>query len=504
MLTIYNSLNRQIEEFKPIDPKSKLVTMYNCGPTVYNYCHIGNFRSFLMADLLRRTLELNGFKVRQIMNITDVGHMTDDAGLSDAGEDKMATALKKSQEETTTAKKEGKFDGGKTPFKSPWEVASFYTKAFFEDMDRLNLLKPEAFPKASDHIPEMITIVEDLMQKGIAYKANDGTVYFDIAKFPNYGQLSNNTLNDLQAGAGGRILEEELAGKRSPHDFSLWKLDDKHIMKWETSLGTGFPGWHIECSAMSMKFLGPQMDFHTGGEDNRFPHHECEIAQSEAHTGKQFVNYWLHAKHLMVDGQKMSKSAGTFFTVRELCERGYHPLAIRWALMSAHFLSPLNFSLENIDIAQKNIEKLVAIKEKLTGFSNSKNPDQPGFQKYSLDIRKEFKETLNANLNLPGAQGVAFKFVSHLNQIDCLSQSDAKSGLETLATFDSILGVIDNYTPITKEAALSESEILDAINSRKEARKNKDFAEGDRIRDWLKEHGIDIKDGPTGTTWKTL
>ena len=502
MLQIYNSLTRKIEPFQPKGP-NKIVTMYNCGPTVYNYCHIGNFRSFLMADLLRRTLELNGYEVKQIMNITDVGHMVEDASLDDCGEDKMIATLKKSQE-----KKKGKFDQQKaTCFKSPWEVASYYSKAFLDDIASLNFRMPEKFPKATDHIEQMVVIIEDLLKKGFAYQAKDGTIYFDINSFPKYGQLSNNTLENLHAGAGGRVQASEMGAKKSPHDFSLWKTDDKHLMKWETSLGTGFPGWHIECTAMSMAYLGAEIDFHTGGEDNRFPHHECEIAQSEAHTGKQFVRYWLHAKHLMVEGKKMSKSDGSFYTVRELIDKGYHPRAIRWALMSAHYQSPLNFSLASLDTALLNIEKLVGIKEKFEitcdNSQNCKQNTETSFLKICDKTLADFKKALNSNLNFPSALAAVFAFVNEAKHRKGFSLVEAKKGLETLRTFDSVLGVVEDFEPAKKLSQLSEAEIESAIAQRNQARSNKDYAESDRIRKYLEDNGVIIKDGLEKTSWET-
>jgi len=282
MLKLYNSLTKQKEIFQSLaeeKKKKKLVTMYTCGPTVYDYVHIGNLRSFLVADLLRRFLEFKGYKVKQVMNITDVGHMTSDA---ESGEDKMEAAARREK-------------------KDPWQIAEFFTKAFFADAQKINLKKAWKYPRATDHVKEMIKIIEKLVKNGYAYEVN-GSVYFDLSKFSDWGKLSGNKLEDLIAGARVEVISE----KKNPYDFALWIKNPAHIMQWDSPWGKGYPGWHIECSAMAMKYLGEMIDIHTGGEDNKFPHHESEIAQSEGATGKQFVRYWLHVKHLMVDGEKMS------------------------------------------------------------------------------------------------------------------------------------------------------------------------------------------------------
>lgn len=494
-LKIYNSLTNQIEDFKPI--KQNEVTMYNCGPTVYDYAHIGNFRAFVMADLLRRTLELNGYRVKQVMNITDVGHMTNDQSLSESGEDKMAAAMKKK------LKKEGRKEGYKErAFESPWDVAKYYTKAFEEDFTALNLKKPAAFPHATDYIPTMLEIVADLVQKGFAYQAKDGAVYFDIQKFQEYGKLSNNTLDKLQSGAGGRVDAEQLQFKHNPHDFALWKQDESHLMKWESPFGTGYPGWHIECSAMSLKLLGETIDFHTGGEDNKFPHHECEIAQSEAYTGKHFVNYWVHTKFLIVDGEKMSKSKGNFYTIRDLTEKGYHPLAIRWVLMSTHFNQTLNFTLQGLDDAKKNIERLVALKEKLQAWiEKSGTTSKENVLLLCNEAKEKFQAALNDNLNASAAFAVALGFVTDINRLNELSSEQAGQCLEALKFFDSVLGVIFNYQVAAVDQDLAQH-VETLIAQRQQAKQNKDYAAADAIRDQLLAEGIEIRDSKDGTTWK--
>ncbi len=329
-MKVFNTYTRRKEEFEPIEPGK--VRMYNCGPTVYNFAHIGNARAFVFADVLRRTLEYFGCPVTQIMNITDVGHMTSDA---DAGEDKMAKAAREQK-------------------KDPWQIAEFYTKAFLEDIRTLNIQPAFKYPRATEHIPEMIALIERLIGNGHAYVVN-GNVYYDISTFPRYGRLSGNTIEQLEAGARIEVNPE----KRHPADFALWKQDPKHIMQWDSPWGRGFPGWHIECSAMSVKYLGEQFDIHTGAEDNIFPHHESEIAQSEGATGKvPWVKYWMHARFLLVNGQKMSKSLGNFFTLRDLLEKGCDPMAVRYVLMSTHYRQPLNFTLESVEAAKDSIRRL--------------------------------------------------------------------------------------------------------------------------------------------------
>ncbi|MEA3272830.1 MAG: cysteine--tRNA ligase, partial [Patescibacteria group bacterium] len=312
MLRLYNSLTRKKENFKPL--KKSAVTMYNCGPTVYDFAHIGNLRSFLFADLLRRYFEYSDYKVKQVMNITDVGHMLEDA---DEGLDKIEQAAKKAK-------------------KTPAQVADFYTKAFFDDVKKLNIKQAWKYPKATEHIKEMIKIIEKLIDKKYAYEVK-GSIYFNVKKFKKYGKLSGNKLKDLMAGA--RV--EKNPDKKNPYDFALWIYNPKHKMQWNSPWGKGYPGWHIECSAMAGKYLGETIDIHTGGEDNKFPHHEAEIAQSEGANGKKFARFWLHTRHLLVDGKKMSKSKKNFYTLEDLLKRGYSARAIRYLLLSSHYRDKL-------------------------------------------------------------------------------------------------------------------------------------------------------------------
>jgi cysteinyl-tRNA synthetase len=313
---VFDSLSKEKRVFEPLEPG--VVRMYNCGPTVYGRVHVGNLRTFLFADTLRRWLEVRGYEVRQVMNITDVGHLLDDA---DEGEDKIEAQARREK-------------------RDPWEISRGFTELFLADVRALGLLEPRARPKASEHVGEMLEIIEGLIAKGYAYEVG-GDVYYEVAKFPRYGRLSGNSVAELEAGARIEVRGE----KRHPADFALWKSDPKHLMKWESRFGPdGFPGWHIECSAMARKHLGDVLDLHTGGEDNVFPHHECEIAQSEAFTGKPFARYWMHSKFLQVDGGKMSKRLGNVWNLDDVKKRGFAPRVLRFALIRGHYRGPLNFT----------------------------------------------------------------------------------------------------------------------------------------------------------------
>jgi cysteinyl-tRNA synthetase len=330
-LRLYNTLTRTKEVFQPIEPGR--VHMYTCGPTVYRFIHIGNLRSFMLADWVRRTLLHFGYEVKHVKNITDVGHMRQE--LLDRGEDKMIAA----------ARKEGK---------SPLEIAASYTQAFMEDEARVNILPAHVFPRATDHVPEMIDITQRLLANRLAYEV-DGTVYFDVSAFPNYGRLSRNEVEGLLGGVRGDVATD----KHAAEDFALWKAAEPgRVMKWDSPWGEGFPGWHIECSAMSIKHLGEQIDIHTGGVDLVFPHHEDEIAQSEGYTGKPFVNYWVHGQHLLVDGLKMAKSTRNDYRLVDLITRGFDPLALRYLYATAHYRTRLNFTFDALRAAQRGLGTL--------------------------------------------------------------------------------------------------------------------------------------------------
>ena len=465
-MKVYNTLTKRKEAIEPISPGK--VRMYNCGPTVYNFATIGNFRSFIFADVLRRSLEYFGYDVTQIMNITDVGHMVDDA---DEGEDKIGKAAR-----------EQKMD--------PWQIAESYMNAFFDDIDTLNVKRAHEYPRATEHIGDMIALIEKLIANGHAYEIN-GNVYYDVTTFPTYGKLSGNTLDKLNAGARIEVNPE----KRNPQDFALWKQDAKHLMQWDSPWGKGFPGWHIECSAMSSRYLGDQFDIHTGGEDNVFPHHECEIAQSEGASGKSpWVRYWMHARFLLVDGRKMSKSLGNFYTLRDLVEKGCDPMAVRYVLMSTHYRQPLNFTLEGVDAAKESIRRLKDFRLRLTEAGASQ--DNPDLDAALEEGRKGFEEGIADDLNTSAALASLFNMVRSVNRLE-LSSADAQKALALLDRFDTVMGVLGE----TQEEDL-DSEIETLIQKRDEARAHRDFATSDAIRDQLKERGIILEDSPTGTRWK--
>jgi cysteinyl-tRNA synthetase len=466
---VHNTLTKRKEPFRTLEPGR--VRMYNCGPTVYGRAHIGNFRSYLFADVLRRWLEYRGFEVHQVMNITDVGHLTDDA---DDGEDKLEVQ----------AKKEGR---------DPWQISRTYAAMFLDDVRELGLRPALCYPKASEHIPEMLTLVEGLLGKGFAYQV-DGDVYFEVSKFPSYGRLSGNKVEDLDAGARIEVREE----KRHPADFALWKSDPHHVMKWSSRFGPdGFPGWHLECSAMAMKHLGEQIDIHTGGEDNIFPHHECEIAQSEAFTGRTFSTYWMHAKFLQVDGGKMSKSLGNVYNLDDVKSRGFAPRALRLCLIRGHYRQPLNFTWEILKESAAQLESLddlaVRLRRAARGQGAAPSADD-GLEEVS-DAKDAFEAALDDDLNMPAAVGALFKLRSHALE-EKLGASAAAQALRFLERANGVLGVIR-----TEEETL-DAEVEKLIDARQAARKAKDFRESDRIRDLLLARGIVLEDTPKGVVWR--
>ncbi|MFA9478411.1 cysteine--tRNA ligase [Phycisphaerales bacterium AB-hyl4] len=483
-ITFYNTLTHRVEPFEPIEPG--VVTMYNCGPTVYDFAHIGNFRAFVFADVLRRFLELAGYDVRQVMNITDVGHMTEDQLADGAGEDKMQVAMARMKE----AKKAGSLtrDDVADP-NDPYQIAAFYTKAFIEDSQQLKLKvadEPTQLPRATDHIEQMLTIIGKLVDDGHAYVAGDGAVYFSVEKFPDYGKLSGNTLDKLRGGAGGRIDQQHQAGKRHPADFLLWKPDTKHIMKWPSRFGEGYPGWHIECSAMALKLHDrEQIDIHTGGEDNIFPHHECEIAQSCSYTGKaHFARYWMHTRFLLVEGQKMSKSKGNFFTVRDLLAKGVDPVVIRYELMKAHYRSNMNFTMKGLEDSASAVQKL---RDAAAGFER-KAGDAAVEVGDDHDAVRRFVAALADDLNVAGAIAVAFEYLRE-------PDADAATALAVLRRFDAVLGVLP-----TEAGGQGDDDVMAKCADIDAARKQKDYATADRLRQELDDAGYDVRTGSEGTT----
>jgi cysteinyl-tRNA synthetase len=462
----FNTMTRQKEVFKPL--KENEVTMYTCGPTVYSFPHIGNFRSFIAADIIRRYLEYKGYKVKYIMNITDI----DDKTIRDSGKEDVL--LKKFTEK--------------------------YAKIFFEELEALNIKKAFKYPYASENFDEMLAIVKALVEKGYAYEKM-GSVYFDISKFKDYGKLSKLDMKSIKIGA--RIDADEYE-KDSPVDFVLLKRSTTEELKrgifYDTEWGKVRPGWHIECSALSMKYLGETIDIHTGGRDLIFPHHENEIAQSESYTGKKFVNYWLHTEFLQVNGEKMAKSKGNFITLKDLIEKGYDPKAIRYLLLSAHYRSSLNFTEESLNDAENTIKKLNDFigKIKRINVSNDYNED---LHKRVLESKKKFEDYMDDDLNMPQALASIFDLIHDVNK--ALDQNNSsKENLEEVYRFildvDRVLGIIE-----LKEEKLPK-EIMDMITKREGYRRMGDFVAADKVRRELAEKGILVEDTPEGTVWRKI
>ncbi|MDP6540436.1 MAG: cysteine--tRNA ligase [Planctomycetota bacterium] len=473
---VHNSLSGQKEPFEPLEPGR--VRMYNCGPTVYGRAHIGNFRAYLFADTLRRWLEHLGLEVVQVMNITDVGHFTDDD--EDEGEDKLEAR----------ARREGV---------DPWKISEAYTRVFFEDLERLGCLPAAVYPKATDHIEEMLEMIEGLIASGHAYE-RDGNVYFDVKRFERYGRLSGNRVEDLDAGARIAVNEE----KRHPADFALWKSDPHHLMKWESRFGPdGFPGWHIECSAMARRHLGDRIDIHTGGEDNVFPHHECEIAQSEAFTGEPFATYWMHTKFLQVDGGKMSKSLGNVYSIDDVVERGFESRVLRYTLLRGHYRQPLNFTWEIMADSQKALAGLDDLVGRLRGARDGRGAaaDEGAGGELVAAAAVEFEAAMNEDLNTPRALAALFGLGAPVRD-GRLGARAAAAALDLLAVVDAVLGIVDLGDGGGGAGADDDAAIQALVDARREARAQRDFAKSDRLRDELSGLGILLEDTADGTVWR--
>ena len=470
-MRLQDTLSGKLEEFVPLRPGK--VRMYNCGPTVYRRNHIGNYRAYMLGDLLRRTFEYLGYEVQQIMNITDVGHLTEDDVADARGEDKL-------QKEAQARKVD------------PWAIAREVEEWFHQDRKTLRMLDADAYPRATDHIAEMIAMIESLIEKGHAY-AVDGNVYFAVQSFERYGTLSGNTLAKLEAGASGRVEERE--EKRNPNDFALWKHDPKHLMQWDSPWGKGFPGWHIECSAMSRKYLGDTFDIHTGGPDNIFPHHECEIAQSESVTGETFVRYWVHVGWLTIGGDKMAKRAGKLYTVPELVEIGYEGPDIRLYMLKQHYRKPLPFDLELLDEAKR-------IRKRINNFVFYEMANRPeDFEKDAVkaeieEARERFQAALSDDLNTSEALAVIHGFMTAVNKLEP-SNADAAFVVEFVREWDGVFAILDDEPKDDLD-----TEIQQLIEERNAARASKDFARADQIRDDLLARGIELLDTAQGTRWK--
>ena len=459
MLKLYNTLTKQKEEFKPLEGNE--VRIYTCGPTVYSYAHIGNFRAYVFMDTLRRVLKYNGYTLKHVINITDVGHLESDA---DEGEDKMEKAARKEN-------------------KNPLEIAAYYTDIFFRDMGRLNIDKPEIIAKATEHIPEMLAFVKKLIENGYAYETSKG-IYFDISKLDKYPVLSNRKLDDQIAGARVDVDTE----KRNPYDFALWiKAPENHIMKWESPWGLSYPGWHIECSAMGRKYLGDEFDIHTGGVDHIPTHHENEIAQSKGCTGKIPAKRWMHVEFLQVDGGKMSKSLGNTYTLDQLQEKGIEPLAYKLFCYTAHYRTKLNFTFEGALSAQKSLNRL------REGYLKQLEGTQKVEKEELEQYKNRFIDAVNDDLNMPLAMGIVWEVIRN--------EKKSKDFADLLLEFDKILGLdIENSKKYLEEQKTIElpEEITALLEERKTARENKNWAESDRIRDLLAQKGYIVKDTKDG------
>jgi len=496
-LKLYNSLTRRKEEFKPL--KKGRVGIYVCGPTVYGHAHLGHAKSYVSFDVLVRYLRYLGYSVTYVQNITDVGHLTDDA---DQGEDKIIEAAKKEK-------------------MHPMALAEFYTRSYFEDMDKLNCLRPDISPRASGHIIEQIELVKILLDKGYAYEAN-GSVYFDVSKFEDYGKLSGRNTDEMLAGARVEVSPD----KKTPVDFALWKkAEPNHIMQWPSPWGPGFPGWHLECSVMSTKYLGQPFDIHGGGIENQFPHHECEIAQSEAANGVQFARYWIHNNMVTVNSQKMGKSLDNFITLKqafsgahERLTKSYDPLAIRQLILNSHYRSPLDFSDAALFAAQSGYEK---IRETVLNVRIACNSAPAGkidkkVEKELERLREKFEAAMNDDLNTSVALSVMFELVRLANKL----LEEGSATIDTLEAVDTLfrklgggedgddskgcLGIVKGSYHEIKATNVLFPKLVNCLTEwRREARKKKDFAAADAIRNILSTSGIILEDKPDGTAnWR--
>ncbi len=479
-LHLYNTLTRKKEEFKPITPG--FVGIYVCGPTVYGHAHLGHAKSYVSFDVIVRYFRYLGYKVRYVQNITDVGHLVSDA---DEGEDKIARQARIEQLE-------------------PMEIAERYTRSYFEDMDMLNVLRPDISPRASGHIPEQIELAQRLLEKGYAYEVN-GTIYFDVQKFKEYGKLSGRKLDELLAA----VRIEHNPEKKHPADFAVWKrAEPGHIMQWNSPWGRGYPGWHAECSVMSTKYLGQPFDIHGGGLENVFPHHECEIAQSEAAFEKPFARYWLHNNMVTVNGQKMGKSLGNFITIKDAVKK-YSPLAIRYFVLSSHYRSPLDFSDQALEAAQKGLARFHQTFARMLKARGAKKGNDPAFEEKIERYRHQFEEAMNDDFNTPKALAVLFEFLKEINiyldQKSNVAEDSLKKAIETVErTAGDVLGLLpQDYAEIEGRGKGDVDAIVQIlIDIRAALRKEKNFALADEIRNRLSQINIELKDTPQGTEWE--
>ena len=470
MLKLYNTLGREKQEFEPLSPPS--VGLYVCGPTVYGDSHLGHAKSYVSFDVLLRWLRHEGYRVRYVQNITDVGHLTDNA---DSGEDKIERQARLEKVE-------------------PMELAERYTRSYFQDMDALNVVRPDISPRASGHIPEQIMLVEKLLEKGHAYAA-DGNVYFSVESFPEYGRLSGRDPDQMQAGT--RI--SCAADKRDPRDFALWKrAEEGHILRWKSPWGWGYPGWHLECSAMSMRYLGNTVDIHGGGLENVFPHHESEIAQSEGANGETFVRYWLHNNMVTVDGRKMGKSLGNFVTLKDLFER-FPPAVVRLYILRSHYRSPLDFSDQALESARSAHERLVSLRRRLGSAGEEAGPASDNLRQRVEEFERDFAESMDDDLNTAGALAALFDLVRDANT--ALDQGASQGDRALLArTLDGMGGDVLGLRMEGADAGGEGIELLlDVLGeARAELRKNRMFEAADSMRQRLEGGGFSVRDLPGG------
>lgn len=462
MITFYNTLKRKKHIFVPL--KEGEVSMYTCGLTVYDRGHIGNFRTFIFEDILRRYLEYKGYRVIQVMNITDVDDKT--------------------------------IKGAIETGKSLREYTEYYTDLFFKDIDILNIERAEYYPRATEHINDMVELIKVLLKKGIAYESK-GSIYFRISAFPEYGKLSG--LDSKSLIDGYRIDSDEYE-KENVKDFVLWKAAKEGEPYWDTELGPGRPGWHIECSVMAMKYLGETLDIHAGGVDLIFPHHENEIAQSEAATEKAFVNYWLHSEHLIIEGEKMSKSKGNFYTVNDLIEKGIDPTILRYLLMNVHYRKKLNFTSASILQAKEAVDRIISFKLRLMTEVIKEGVESNKIVSLLEKTKSEFEDAMDDDLNISEALASIFELIHQVNILidnNGLTKREAELILSYLKRFDKILGII-----FVDKDEIADNEIFSLIEERNKARKERDFQRADEIRNHLLKKGIILEDTKTGTRWK--
>ncbi|WP_084659177.1 cysteine--tRNA ligase [Thermogemmatispora onikobensis] len=465
-IVLYNTLGREKQRFEPLHPPK--VGIYSCGPTVYRDIHIGNFRTFLMTDWLRRMLEYNGYEVLLVRNITDVGHLQND--VEESGEDKIEHEARRTG-------------------RSAYEIAAYYTRRYEEDAAELNILPPHIAPKATEHISEMQEMVARLIEKGLAYVTKEGNVYYDVSRFPDYGKLSGNTLEQLRAGGHGREQMEVADDKESPEDFALWKHGSpRRQMNWDSPWGLGFPGWHIECSAMSVKYLGEQFDIHTGAVDLIFPHHEDEIAQSQGVSGKPPVRYWVHGEFLDFGNAKMARSKGNVVLLSTLKERGIEPLALRYLLLTAHYRSKINFTDESIAAAQNGLNNL---RETLAELPADGAGATGPWSEEAQRLRDAFHEAINDNLELPTALNLAHRALRN-------QRIPPAERRRLLLDFDRVLGLrLETVAP--RQPRSIPEEVLALVREREAARAARDWQRSDALREQIKAYGFEVRDTAHGT-----